>query len=272
MLSGVVILAAAVSITVAGWRLRARVAAFGVLWFAIAIFPVSNVFVLSGVLLAERSLFVPSIGVMLALGPIWAWIGLRISTLRRPAPVVLAAAARVTLALLLVLGVTKSASRSRVWRSNEAFYAQIVEDSPLSYRAQQARGTWLFRQGRRAEGEKHLRMAIAMFPDDPGPYADLADSYRFAGMCAPARDLYRRVIEFGVMMVDRARLGLIVCLLRDGDYAEAAAQARIGPSPRGLEPDKFRHSLAVADSATAAQRPIRRAGAPRRARGSGNVQ
>jgi hypothetical protein len=271
VLSGVVILAAVVWLTIAGWRLRGRVATFGLLWFTVAIFPVSNVFVLSGVLLAERSLFIPSIGVMLALGPIWAWIGVRISTLRHRASTVLAASARVTLALLLLLGVAKSTSRSRVWRSNDTFYAQIVEDSPLSYRAHQARGTWLFRQGRRAEGEAHLRMAMAMFPYDPGPYADLADSYRFAGMCAPARDLYRRVLELGVTMVDRARLGLIVCLLRDGDYAGAAAQARIGPSPGGLEADKFRRFLATADSAIAARGTIQQAGAPRRTRGDGNV-
>jgi protein O-mannosyl-transferase len=269
VLSGVVILAGAVAIAVAGWRLRTRVATFGLLWFAITIFPVSNVFVLAGVLLSERSLFLPSIGVMLALGPIWAWTAARISTLRRPSSIVVAASAGVALAVVLMLGAVKSASRSRVWRSTDTFYSQIVEDSPLSYRAQQAYGTWLFMKGRRAEGEKHLRIAIAMFPYDAGPHVDLADSYRFAGLCAPARDLYQRVLGLG-MLVDRARLGLILCLLQDGQYGEAAAQARIGASENGSQVAAFRRLLAAADSGTAAS-PIRQTGAPRPGRQGGNA-
>jgi protein O-mannosyl-transferase len=262
VVSGVVILAGAALLAIAGWRLRSRVAAFGLLWFAITIFPVSNLFVLSGVLLAERSLFVPSIGVMLALGPVWAWIGARVSTVRRPSPIVVAGPAAVALAIVLMLGVAKSASRARVWRSSDAFFGQIVEDAPLSYRAHYARGLWLFRKGRRAEGEKHLRTAIAMFPYDAGPYTELADIYRFAGMCAPASDLYRRVLELG-MLVDRARLGLIMCLLREGDYAEAAAQARVGATADGHQVAQFRRFLATADSATSAA--VHQAGAPRRA-------
>jgi protein O-mannosyl-transferase len=269
VLSGVVILAGAVAIAVAGWRLRTRVATFGLLWFAITIFPVSNVFVLAGVLLSERSLFLPSIGVMLALGPIWVWTGARISTLRRPSSTVVAGSAGVALAVLLMLGAAKSASRSGVWRSTDTFYSQIVEDSPLSYRAQQAYGTWLFMKSRRAEGEKHLRIAIAMFPYDAGPYVDLADSYRFAGLCAPARELYQRVLGLG-MLVDKARLGLILCLLQDGQYGEAAAHARIGASENGSQVVSFRRLLATADSATAAS-AIRQTGAPRPTRHGGNA-
>lgn len=261
VIAGAVILAGAASLAIAGWRLRSRVTAFGLLWFAITIFPVSNLFVLSGVLLAERSLFVPSIGVMLALGPLWAWMRARLSTLRRPAPIVVARSAVAALAMVLALGVARSASRSLVWRSSDSFFGQIVEDAPLSYRAHYARGLWLFKKGRRAEGEKHLRLAIAMFPHDAGPYTELADAYRFAGMCAPASDLYRHVLELG-MLVDRARLGLILCLLRDGNYTEAAAQARIGAAAGGHQVAQFRRFLATADSAIAAPTAVRQAGMP----------
>ncbi|MDQ3998426.1 MAG: hypothetical protein M3303_15565 [Gemmatimonadota bacterium] len=263
VVAGVVIIAGAVLLSVAAWRLRAPVATFGVLWFAIMISPVSNVVVPSGVLLAERTLFAPSIGVMLALGAVWAWAGARLSTLGRTAAAVVGArAAFAMLAVLLVLGIGKSASRSRAWRDVDTFHERLVEDAPLSYKAHQAYGTWLFTKHRRAEGERHLRTAIAMFPNDPGPYADLADLYRLAGMCAPAHELYRRVIELGGL-VDRARLGRIVCLLREADYAEAAAQARLGVSQGGTERAQYRRFLAKADSGAAAGLVVRQAGAPR---------
>ena len=46
---------------VVAWR-RAPVAALGLAWFAIAISPVSNVLFASGVVLAERTLYLPSVG------------------------------------------------------------------------------------------------------------------------------------------------------------------------------------------------------------------
>ena len=49
-------------------RRRAPVAAFGVVWVLVALLPVSNLLLPTGVLLAERTLFLPSVGAMLAVG------------------------------------------------------------------------------------------------------------------------------------------------------------------------------------------------------------
>src|SRR3989441_2964848 len=53
------------------WRRGRRVEAFGLGWIAIALFPVSNIVVPVGVLLAERALYLPSAGLALAAG---AWL------------------------------------------------------------------------------------------------------------------------------------------------------------------------------------------------------
>ena len=58
------VLAMIVSIAV-GLR-RAPAIAFGVMWLAIALVPVSNVFFATGVFIAERTLFAPSVGVAVA--------------------------------------------------------------------------------------------------------------------------------------------------------------------------------------------------------------
>ena len=46
-------------------RRRAPVASFGLFWFIIAYAPVSNVLIPTGIVTAERTLFLPSVGVVL---------------------------------------------------------------------------------------------------------------------------------------------------------------------------------------------------------------
>jgi protein O-mannosyl-transferase len=247
------------AILIAVTRTGRGVACFGLLWVAVALFPVSNVFVRSGVILAERTLFLPSVGVLLAAGAAAVWARDRLARLA-PRRRWLAAAPVV---LLLALGTAKSAARQRVWRTPDDFQRSLVEDAPRSYRAHYMHGMWLFKHGRREEGERHVRMAIALFPYDASPYTDLADEYRAAGLCGPARDLYRRAIRLRTMR-DRARLGLVACLLHDGQFAEAGAEARRGAAASEPEADQFRRLLAIADSAAAAARPVRQSGAARR--------
>jgi hypothetical protein len=56
----------------------ARIAGFGAGWFLLAISPVSNVFFVSGVLLAERTLYLPSVG----LAAVTGWLFLRLARQR----------------------------------------------------------------------------------------------------------------------------------------------------------------------------------------------
>jgi hypothetical protein len=248
LIPGALMLLGAILVSAASWQ-RRRTAAFALAWLAIAIFPVSNVVLRSGVILAERTLFLPSVGALLAVGTIVAWISARATTLGRR--YTLAAAA--PLVLVLFLGAARSAARQRVWRTSDGFREHIVEDAPLSYRAHHMHGMWLFEKGRRSEGERHLRLAIAMFPYDAKPHVDLADQYRRTGLCGPARHLYRRALELGTLP-RRARVGLIACLLYDAEFAEASAEARRGSSAGGADAAQFQRLLALADSAAAASR------------------
>src|SRR2546430_8543598 len=84
------------------WRRGRRVEAFGLGWIAIALFPVSNLVVPVGVLLAERALYLPSAGLALAAG---AW--LKDLETRRLA---------VVLSLRAVAGGVRTALRVPAWR------------------------------------------------------------------------------------------------------------------------------------------------------------
>jgi hypothetical protein len=101
------------------WRRARRVEAFGLGWIAIALFPVSNLVVSVGVLLAERALYLPSAGLALAAG---AW--LKDLETRRLALV---------LGLLVVAGGAWSAHRIPVWRDTQAMIGSELEDSPNSF-------------------------------------------------------------------------------------------------------------------------------------------
>src|SRR5207247_2281164 len=103
------------------WRRRRRVEALGLAWIAIAYLPVANLLFPSGVLVAERTLYAPSIGLALALG---AWLA-RLE-LRRAALVA---------GLLLLAGGVRSAVRVPVWHDDLSVVVSILGGSPASYRA-----------------------------------------------------------------------------------------------------------------------------------------
>src|SRR5207244_3252347 len=86
------------------------------------LFPVSNLVVPVGVLLAERALYLPSAGLVLAAG---AWLK-DLETRRRA----------VVLSLLVVAGGVRTALRVPVWRDTRAMIGSELEDSPgaFSYR------------------------------------------------------------------------------------------------------------------------------------------
>lgn len=91
-------------------RRRAPVVCFGLAWCAIALLPVSNI-IPSGVLLAERTLFLPSIGAAIAVGALVE------SCLARWPTDATRRALVAACAVLTILGVVRSVSRHLVWNT-----------------------------------------------------------------------------------------------------------------------------------------------------------
>jgi len=91
---------------------RAPVVAFGLLWLAATLLPVANI-VPTGVVLGERTLFLPSVGFLLAVGAVTnhalAGAAAHRTTSRRS----LVAATT----LLVVLGLLRSGGRQAVWNT-----------------------------------------------------------------------------------------------------------------------------------------------------------
>lgn len=244
--AGLLLLAVGVAALVA-LRRRAPAAGFGLAWCALALAPVSNLVFPTGILLAERTLFLPSAGLCLALGALVGPLEPRVVRLGLPrAAVILGVGAMLAAALV------SSARRQRVWRDTETLFARTIRDAPTSYRAFWTYGTVIYGKGRGPEAEAALRHAVELYPHDPQVYEDLGQMLRRRGDCAEALPLLVRALEIDAeRVVGRSRL--FYCRLAVGDIlgarttaAEAVArgQPEFGPLLAKAE------SLLAAGSAT----------------------
>src|SRR5262249_60436384 len=109
-------------------RLSARRApAFGLLFFAAAFLPASNLLFPTGTVFAERLAYLPSAGLCLVLGAAIAGGAPDFAALSRRR-----AAA---LALVAVLFAGRAALRNTIWRSDQALFENSVATSPGSAKA-----------------------------------------------------------------------------------------------------------------------------------------
>jgi len=147
---------------VVAWRRQRRLEVYGLGWIAIAFLPVSNFLFSTGVLLAERTLYLPSVGLALAAGAALARLpGQRL---------------RIALALIVVAGGVRSTLRTPVWQDDLSVTQSILVDSPESYRGP-ARMAALYqshRQPERALGA--LRTATRIYDRDPTLFIAGADA------------------------------------------------------------------------------------------------
>ena len=132
-------------------RLMPRAVGFGVLWFVITVLPTSNLVFLTGVLLAERTLFLPSVG--LAAGAGWM-----LAQLRRERPRTGAVAILTVLSLLCC----RTIARNPTWKNTATVFATLLREHPESGRAQWFAGDIHFARGDHVRGLAAYRRAVGM--------------------------------------------------------------------------------------------------------------
>jgi hypothetical protein len=225
---------------------RAPVVSFGIAWLAIALAPVSNVLIPTGILLAERTLLVPTVGVVLAAGVGAGWVLERIR--RQPRLVRLAGAGG--FAIVLVLGLSESAQRQYSWKNNASVFLTLVAESPYNFKSHYTYGGWLFEQKRSAEGEREWREAIALMPEYYGVYVDLAHKYREAHLCQAAIPRYQKGLALEPSL-PIARVSLVACYLELGQWHRARTESRVAIAD-GFYRRAFEYMIERADSALVA--------------------
>lgn len=197
-----------------GWR-RAPLVSFGLAWVVISLAPVTNVVFPTGILLAERTLFLPSVGLALAIAGAATLLPARWAAqpgLRRAATGIVGA--------VLVVAAVRSAIRQPLWRDSLTILRQTVQDAPRSYRAQLVLGKALLYDGDRPGAEAAFRAAAALWERDPRPFEELGQLLRARGACGEAIP----VLRAGVLAdstSDTARSRLVECLIVERQWDEA---------------------------------------------------
>jgi hypothetical protein len=242
MLPGILVLAGC---AVVGWRLRKTnpVVTFALAWVAIALAIPSNLLIVTGFVLAERTLFLASAGVLILVAVALVWLWEYASESSRAARL----AAGGTIAAVLLAGTLRSWDRAPVWRDNDTLFRQTVVDVPSSSRAHWMLAEYISQtEGPRAAIDE-MMLAVALGRrDDPTLLAFAADQLSMAGMCQRATGLYLKALSITPENV-QLRANTSLCLLRLGRIDEARNVAEAGAAGTTADP-RIARMLAISDS------------------------
>jgi len=164
------VLAATVMLALLLWR-RHRVASLGLLIIGLAWLPTSNLFFPAGIVLAERTLYLPSVGLALL-------VAAGVDSL------VARAGARRSGLLLLVCAVplaARTVMRIPDWRSTRDLVVTALLTHPESYKVHQSAARVFLRLGMRPQGLAEYGVAAEIYPLDHYLLAEVASAVLEAG-------------------------------------------------------------------------------------------
>jgi hypothetical protein len=242
-LNGVVVVIAVLVLSLVALR-RSPVATLGIAMFILPWLPTANLLFPSGVLLAERALYTPSVGFLLAAGvgvdALWR-------RYRASAPAVVPVLA---LGIALVLASVRSVDRAPAWASSDRIFWELLQEQPLSFKAHYAWGGILLERGDFDGAIREWRMATRIYPEYFRPHYDLALLFARRGRCDQAIPIFALAIEKGGGFPD-VHATLVDCQILLGRYRDAV-QSTDAALSAGLDPGWFGGRRRLADSVLAA--------------------
>lgn len=207
--------------TLDGTRDSNRALGVAVIWFVITISPVSNVLFLSGVLLSERSFYLPSVGFVLGAG--WALRRLALDRKR--------IALGVTVLALVLMG-WRTWTRNPTWKDNLTIFDTLLREHPEAGRSQWVLGDVYYQKGRVSESLRAYRAAIGIIGSEYPLLARIAGRLAGAGRYDQAEVLLRFAWDQAPQFNHAP--GLLAIVLADqGRFREAeeAARAALAAEP-----------------------------------------
>ena len=237
VLLGGAVLAGAIFAGWWSWR-RAPLVALGLGWIGLGILPVGNILFPTGVLLAERTLLLPSVGLVVGLGTRCSALGAR----------------RMVMAgvgVLVGLGAARSFSRQAVWRDGPTLFAQTIVDQPMGYRGFFVYGRELVRREQPDLAIGMYRRAGDLYGNDSRVFEEWGQILRARKQCPEAIPIFERgVTSAPTGTVARSRL--FECLMSERRFREALDVARMGVD---LGSTEFAANRSRAEQALATDRP-----------------
>ena len=244
--AGLVLLLSLAALAVLLWR-RHRAASVGLLLAGITWFPTSNLLFATGIVLSERTLYLPSTGVALLAAAAFAALLARGG--RRTA---LAAAA-----IVLVPFGARTWTRIPVWRTTRDLTVSALLSHPESYKVNQAAARVFMRLGEPQSAIRSYRLADELYPRDPYMLTEYASALLSVGRPRDALPLLRRSARLdSVALLTQQLLATALLGLDSAPAALVAARRAIALGPTSAEAARLLAScfasLGLRDSARAA--------------------
>lgn len=218
------------ALVVLAWALRrsSPMVALGIAWFGLVVLPVSNLFFPAGILLAERTLYLPSVGFALVVGALAAKVMAFPDVRLRQALTVLAAAGGIALFVRTVV-------RNPSWMSSYTVINTLALQHPESSMALQHRAEGLERVGDIRDAARVYEAAATLAPHNYALAVAMGDFFGRLKQFAKADSALVRAIRIVPDQAPAYRL-LAEDLLREGRGREAHAVALKGLAEAG--PDR----------------------------------
>jgi len=186
---GAVAAAILVAVTVAAFVLRRAhpQLLWGWLWFLGTLLPVIGIVQVGLQSHADRYVYIPSIGVLIAV----TWLAAALARTSRVARHALVAAAVVAIATLSFA----TSLQVQHWRSSEALWRRAIAVTAGNWQAWTGLGDALFESGRPAEAADAHRRSLQIRPDNPVAWNGVGVSLGQLGLHADAIDHFQQAIR-----------------------------------------------------------------------------
>lgn len=202
--------------------------AFGVAFFLVTFLPVSNLLFPIGTNMAERLLFMPSVGWALAVGVGLFRLGLLLSQKKGK---VSWASVKIPLAIVGIVGILfsyRTVLRNPAWKSNYTLFTTDVQVSQRSAKLRNAVGGELLAQSAeepdparqramREEAVGHLQQAIDIHPLYKNAYLLLGNAYNYLNQYEASIDSYQKALQLDPGYTE-ARRNLGITFRQAGQY------------------------------------------------------
>ena len=179
-----------------------RLVSFAILYFFITLLPVSNIIPL-GILMAERLLYIPSLGFCIVLAVILAKIPQlkikRVGSDPTKAPILMwgltpLKSASILFLILLFYSIT-TINRNKIWANDFVLWEETVKNSPESFISHYNLGNKYRERGMYKRAIDEYGYAIALKPDSANAYNNRGTVYRERGEYEQAIKDYNKAIE-----------------------------------------------------------------------------
>lgn len=216
---GTALLALAMLAALIALARRNRPAALGLGWTLVSLLPVLNLLAIPGFVVAERYLYLPSVGFALLVAALF-----RQALLVWPVRAVQVPLVAALVALLIAFAATIQV-RTTEWGDPVGVYEAMAARSPTSFFVQSNLGLQYLKRGRASDAVAALRRARDLEPDNPVAWNNLGVALAGSGRLEEARQAYERAIALRREYA-KAYENLAAVLLALGDRAGAEAASR----------------------------------------------